>query len=351
MVVNVRIDFLAQGDTSDISVLLETTIDRYYFISNYRLMKRRSYKSKRRSSCPTNPEKEDNIAANLPAITIDDHQDELHNAGKGAKNAQSKKNKMWYKRMLQFKSDVEQTYQRVGSHIRSGLSGIRAQLSPAKRNEDPVPDSMLRRLTVHHFTKPKRRRSKQRDEDEDKEDSGYSGMFEGPEKNFTPSLLVHPLKEGKFSAQISLDNFHSDDDIIVKVRGYKLDILLQKRRACSPDGRDRAGTLGEQSSRPWRCGDIALPMYIDPNTLFFAVGEDSDLYIQGALKGSMGHRMFLSADDLMVNGVKPNVLQAKSFKEDNTHKSVWYLNKSKIDTEERRGSESPIRARSYTSVF
>ncbi len=310
-------------------------------------MQRRSIKSKRRSSCPSHSDRDDNIVGTLPAITIDDHQESINE--KDPKNAQIKKNRMWYKRMLQFKNDVEQTYQRVGSQIRSGLSGIRAQLSPAKRNGDPVPDSMLRRLTVHHFTKPKRRRNKQNEDNEDKEDSGYSGMFEGPEKNFTPSLLVHPLKEGKFSAQISLDNFHSDDDIIVKVRGYKLDILLQKRRSCSPDGRDRGG--GEPASRPWRCGDIALPMYIDPNTLFFAVGEDSDLYIQGALKGSMGHRLFLSADDLMVNGVKPNVLQSKSFKEDNTHKSVWYLNTSKTDTEDRRGSESPMRARSYTSVF
>ena len=58
-----------------------------------------------------------------------------------------------------------------------------------------------------------------------------------------------------------------------------------------------------------------------------------------------GSRLSLSADDLIINGIRQNKTNPLSQKK---NKSIWYLYKSK-EAEDKDGS--PFRERAYTSTF
>ena len=294
----------------------------------------------RRCSLPNFSQTKGRSPQSVPVINVTDENDitVLSNADDELDSRKSMNRKQWYRRILSLKDDIETAYARLGSQIKSGICNMKTHLSPSLERAKNTPrKGSSRCLIVHHQTEDKKRKKTKCspvEGDDEFSDYGYSDYVD---KNYSPSLVMHPLKEGTFSAHISLNSFPSDDNIVVKVRGYKLDIFQQKRRFDVKDG-SREKTKSAQKS--YKCGEIDLPIYVEPSTLQFSVNDDCDLFIQGHMKGSMGQRLSLSADDLIIKGIRNNYLSQKK------NKSIWYLRKSK---EAEDGS--PFRERAYTSMF
>ena len=244
----------------------------------------------------------------------------------------------WYSKIFSLKDDIEAAYARLGSQIKSGFNNMKTHLIPSSERQRGSKKSP-RCLIVHYLTEDKTEHKKRKcSTDEEEDELNDSGYFESMDRNYSPSLIMHPLREGKFSAHISLNSFPSEDDIVVKVRRYKLDIYQQKTNT---EGKDGSKDKQRHQPRTYKCGEIDLPIYVDSSTLKFAVDNECDLYMQGHMKGSMGQRLSLSADDLIINGVN-------SPKRQNKTKSIWHLHKSK----EAEGNDSTIfRDRTYTSSF
>ena len=299
----------------------------------------------RRCSLPNFSQTKGRLPLSLPVISVTDENDITvpSNVDDEHDSRKSMNRKQWYRRILSLKDDIETAYARLGSQIKSGICNMKTHLSPSlERAKNTTRKGSSRCLIVHHQTEDKKRKKTKCSPVEDEEEFSDYGYSEYVDKNYSPSLIMHPLKEGTFSAHISLDSFPSDDNIVVKVRGYKLDIFQQKRRL---DVKDWSREKTKFAQKPFKCGEIDLPIYVEPSTLQFSVNDDSDLFIQGHMKGSMGQRLSLSADDLIIKGIRQNKHHSLSQRK---NKSIWYLHKSK-EAEDKDGS--PFRERAYTSMF
>ena len=298
-------------------------------------------KPQRRCSLPNFSHMKDKLPQSLPVISVTNENDiTVHSDADGelvGKKSISKK--QWYRRIFSLKGDIETAYARLGSQIKSGITNMKTHLNPSsERIKNLWSKESSRCLIVHHQTDNRKRKKTKSFKDEDEEDFSDTDFYEITDKNYSPSLIMHPLKEGLFSAHISLSSFPSDDNIVLKVRGYKLDIFQQKR---TPDGTKEKPKYALKS----KCGEIDLPIYVEPSTLQFSVNEECDLLIQGQMKGSMGqNRLSVSADDLIINGIK----QSKNLLNQKKNMSIWYLNKAR-EAEDK--DESFFRERAYTSMF
>jgi hypothetical protein len=94
-------------------------------------------------------------------------------------------------------------------------------------------------------------------------------------KDLSPFLTLHPLREGKFCAEIKLEHFPSDGDIVICVSGYKLQIYILNREIKS-----------KKISRAMKCGEINLPIFIDPKTLRIQV-DNSKVTLIALIKGCL----------------------------------------------------------------
>ena len=190
----------------------------------------------RRCSLPNFCQTKGRSPQSVPVINVTDENDITvpSNADDELDSRKSMNRKQWYRRILSLKDDIETAYARLGSQIKSGFCNMKTHLSPSlERGKNTSRKGSSRCLIVHHQTEDKKRKKTKCSPVEDEDEfSDYDYV----DKNYSPSLVMHPLKEGTFSAHISLNSFPSDDNIVVKVRGYKLDIFQQKRRLDVKDG-------------------------------------------------------------------------------------------------------------------
>lgn len=251
-----------------------------------------------------------------------------------------RRRKSFERRIMKFRDEVDRVFDKVrsaGHSIRGGMENIRARLSPSRELEGYDHGQRRVRIEYDHNTK---RKSKSRDTCYDLDDcEGY----DLPDHNYSPALVIHPLMDGKFIADISLDKFPPEDDIIVRVRNYKLDIFLQHKVA-----RKDTRTV----SKPFRVGDIDLPIYVDPTTLQFTLDDDDAvLTIVGRCKGFLSRRLSISSDDIAVKDhyVKNSKTAPSPSKKAMSRRATkWYLDSSKVKEKQENTHQPAFRTRSNT---
>ena len=201
----------------------------FFFLSRRKLQMQP--RVQRRCSLPNFSQTKGTVPQSLPVISVTDENDITvpSNVDDELDSRKSMNRKHWYRRILSLKDDIERAYARLGSQIKSGICNMKTHLSPSSDRVKTSRKGSSRCLIVHHQTEEKKRKKTKCSPVEDEEEFNDNGYSDYVDKNYSPSLVMHPLKEGTFSAHISLNSFPSDDNIVVKVRGYKLDIFQQKR--------------------------------------------------------------------------------------------------------------------------
>jgi hypothetical protein len=99
-------------------------------------------------------------------------------------------------------------------------------------------------------------------------------------KDFSPLLILHPLREGTFCADIALSNFPSDGDIVICVCDYKLEIFTIKRNT----SKRTYNKINNGSAM--KCGEINLPIFVDTRTLEMMV-DDNKMTLNAQVKGCL----------------------------------------------------------------
>lgn len=103
-------------------------------------------------------------------------------------------------------------------------------------------------------------------------------------------------KSGVFTARLALDLIPRGD-VTIRVRSYRLEVIVNRAERAGtvptpssvPNGCSRADSVVDDShrvTRPYYCGSIDVPIYVDTATLQFRTdqaGSDA-LYIKAKMK-------------------------------------------------------------------
>ena len=144
-----------------------------------------------------------------------------------------------------------------------------------------------------------------------------------PDHNFSSSLVLKSLRDGQFSAEISLRQL-PPGDLIIYVRGHELELVLER----SPAVRDKRHRI----SVPSHQGVVELPIFVDENSLTFVQDPDNDcLVVSGRTKGCMSRRRSLSY----------SVIQSKA-----ENKPFWKAVCRKLGFRRAKSQDSIIRSQS-----
>ena len=107
-------------------------------------------------------------------------------------------------------------------------------------------------------------------------------MLDFPDHNYSPSLVITDLSDGCFSAQIPLKVL-PQGDLTIRIRNYKMEIVVGRRPSLVADN--------HRVIYPIRYGDIDIPIYVNPSSLWFDVDEtEKTLFMHGYTKGSHAAR-------------------------------------------------------------
>ncbi len=220
------------------------------------------------------------------------HRVDIVNLNNTHDSTSSKETKL-YRHILTLRNEIEKIgskFKYAGTHIKESYDVLKMRMSPSKDFEQDGCGS-ARTIQIEYndlLTLKRHRKSKHFDDFEDSEQD-YD-----VQKNFSPLLSLHPLREGKFGADISLDNFPSNDDIIVRVCDYKLEIFTQKRQTSKKNSKT------SRNSRPVKCGEINLPIFVDPRTLEIKVDDNNLLTLSANMKGHISIKS-LSSENLSID--------------------------------------------------
>jgi hypothetical protein len=128
-------------------------------------------------------------------------------------------------------------------------------------------------------------------------ESDQSDDLELPDHNLSSSVVIKSLKDGNFSAEISLRDLPSGD-LTLYVHGHELDIFLERSHL-----QDRKHRI----SHPQHYGVVHLPIFVDEKSLLFAQDALKDvLFIDGRTKFYFSRRRSLSHGTLHTVGLKDN---------------------------------------------
>ena len=122
--------------------------------------------------------------------------------------------------------------------------------------------------------------------------------YDNGDKNANPTLALGSLRNGRFSAGITLNKFPSGGDLIIRVSGYKLDFFWLAER---PKSSRRSSSHNMVNTKPVHCNNVDLPMYVDPHNLDFNLDNDTKITVSGKTKGFLARRKSISTDDLLIN--------------------------------------------------
>lgn len=212
-----------------------------------------------------------------------------------------------HRRLLRLRDDIERLCSRAGSQLRDGIETVRARLSPSRDFERE--DGRVIRIEFDNGKTHKKHKSRESVIDDDH-------ACDMPDHNYATVLDIHPLTNGVFRADLRLDNFPAEEDLIVRIRNSKLDFFLQRR------------PQGKGVSRPYKCGAIDLPIYVDPLSLEITALETL-LTIEARTKGFLSRRMSLSTDDLRTKQSSRNARSpVVKRKQTSCATTTWYVDTS-----------------------
>lgn len=126
----------------------------------------------------------------------------------------------------------------------------------------------------------------------------------GNDHNFSSALIVTNLENGLFFAQVAMDTIPFGD-IVIRIRNYRLEIVLDRRRDHHPAAPPPPPHHPDSSShrivvgRTRLIGTIDVPIYVDTSTLHFRLDAERDvLHLEGVMKGCLDREHSASAGDL-----------------------------------------------------
>ena len=150
------------------------------------------------------------------------------------------------------------------------------------------------------------------------------------DNNANPILSLGSLRNGNFSAGITLNKFPSGGDLIIRVSGYTLDFFWLAQR---PKSSRRGSSI--YNTKPVHCNNVDLPMYVDPHNLQFNLDHETRITVSGKTKGFLARRKSISTDDLAINN-KLFLKTPKSGKQNKTIKKKSVVDGTKeADSRER----------------
>ena len=217
------------------------------------------------------------------------------------------------------------------SHLIGGYQTLKARLSPSRDLE--FLDEGRRCLSVEFASA--RSAAKRKCKSSEDVSTSTKEDLKHPQRNMSSSLVIHSLKEGRLCAEISLGDHATDDDVIVRIRNYTLDILMQKKST----GKKSSGKSSKENlspdRQPYKLGAVDIPIYLDPETLCFDLVDNHTLIMEGETKSCMPRRVCHSQDDM------DKLPRSRSPFERRKSSTTWYVNSQ---------SERPgfFRQRSYT---
>ena len=181
---------------------------------------------------------------------------------------QDRRRQHWLGHILKMRLDTEKMrnrFKQASSNLRGGVNTL-FKKSPSKED---IHCELRRNITVDYL-KPGQTREAYMGGDND-------SSLDILEKNFSSSLLLTQLQDGKFTSMISLDHLPVTN-VRILVCGYRLEIFRDNRRY----NLDRRHKI----CRPLKLGDIDIPIYVNPASLTFTIDEGQDaLCIEGIIKG------------------------------------------------------------------
>ena len=92
----------------------------------------------------------------------------------------------------------------------------------------------------------------------------HSLQDEHDNNDFSTPFTLHPLREGKLEADIALDTFPSQGNLLILVWDYKLEIYTLKNQTLK-------GSSNKITNRAMKCVEMNLPIFINPKTLSILV--------------------------------------------------------------------------------
>ena len=116
------------------------------------------------------------------------------------------------------------------------------------------------------------------------------------DKNANPILSLGSLRNGRFSAGITLNKFPVGGELVIRVSGYKLDFFWLAERPKT----GRRGSHTVYNHKPLHCNNVDLPMYVDPQNLDFNLDNETKISVHGKTKGFLCRRKSISTDDLSI---------------------------------------------------
>lgn len=182
------------------------------------------------------------------------------------------------RRLQRVKDDLERLghgLRKAGGSFRGSLENILYRLSPTSTRRKVI--QQANGLTVEIIRDSDaysgRRRTSSVEDD-------FVCALDVPDHNFSTSLLLKDLYDGQFRAEIPMDKFPAGQ-VTIRIRNYKLEILVV-RRIKGQEAVDKSHRV----TRPYYCGSINIPIYVNPSTLEFELDESGKtLRIRGRMKG------------------------------------------------------------------
>ena len=243
----------------------------------------------RRTSCSMGLELNSSLGMSRSLTT-------LHTVGKCKVEVtgHDRRRQHWLGRVLKMRWDVDKVrdrFKQAGSNIRGGVHALFRSRNRSSSKEE-VGCEPHRSITVDYL-KPGQTRN------------AYMGRFDDmdssldiPEKNFSSSLFLTQLQDGKFTSMIALDHLPVAD-VRILVCGYKLEIFLDSRRT-KLDNKHKM-------CKPFKLGDIDIPIYVNPASMHFNIDEEQDtLCIVGMTKG------YFARENLLGKGLPPRFFSVSS---------------------------------------
>ena len=184
----------------------------------------------------------------------------------------SRQRKITYNELVTVRNQIKKScskFKSAGTHIKEWFDNLIMKVLHLQELHE---DSLERNILVEYNSEDSFKRNKK---------SKYLKHIvqdDHVNKDLSPFLTLHPLREGIFCAEITLDHFPTVGDIMICVSGYKLEICTLKRKI--------AKRGANKITRHIKCGEINLPIYIDPKSLRILV-DDSKLTLIAHIKGCL----------------------------------------------------------------
>lgn len=145
-------------------------------------------------------------------------------------------------------------------------------------------------------------------------------LLDQPDHNFTSHLLLTGLENGRFRAEIPLQDL-SAEDLLLRIRGYELEIIVNISCCEKCEKKNRLAV-------PYHIGIIDLPIFVEPKSLQF--GHDAErnvILLDGDAKGCFVRRRsasFGSGVQLLKNEGAPSSRRRSSMGE-KWKKLLWKI--------------------------